>query len=147
VDLQADKTGALGRIQNVTYDLRIWRAEGSIPGVCRPWLPAYGSDAAGGPCVYPAQLVYARAGLPNPFHTVESSLSPSTIHLWAVRARFQLDGQPRVTEWSVLNETEKHPIYPKPRDATRPSLGHYSFQTPGGTDAGTRERDSGSVQR
>src|SRR5262245_38177476 len=100
-DLKADKTGTLGLAQNVTYDLRIWGAEGSIPGVCRPWLPRYGSEGTGGgPCVFPAELVYARVGLPHPFHTVESFLSPSTIYLWTVRARFQLDGQPRVTEWS-----------------------------------------------
>ena len=146
-DLKADRSGALDRIQSVTYDLRIWRAEGSNPGVCRPWLRTYGWEATGWPCVYPAELAYAREGLTNPFHTVETPLAPSTIYLWTVRARFRLDGQPRVTEWSVLNETEKHLIYPKPRDATRPSLGYYSFQTPGGVDAAAPGRESGSVQR
>jgi len=147
VELKADRSGALGRIQNVTYDLRIWRAEGVNSGVCRPLLPRYGSEDRGGPCIYPAELVYTRGGLPNPFHTVESPLSPFTVYLWAVRARFQLDGQPRLTEWSVLNETDEHRIFPKPRDGTRPSLGHYSFQTPGGTDAGAPGLDSGNVQR
>jgi len=131
-DLKADRTGTLGRVQNVTYDLKVWRAEGSIPGGCRPWLPRYGSEATGGPCVYPAELVYARAGLPSPFHTVESPLAPFTVYLWTVRARFQLDRQPRVTEWSVLTATDKHPIFPKPRDGVLPSLGYYSVQTPGG---------------
>jgi hypothetical protein len=115
-DWKADTTETLGRVQNVTYDLRIWRAEGLMPGPCLPR----------GACFYPAELVYARAGLPSPFHTVESSLAPYTPYLWTVRARFQLDGHPRVTEWSALTATDKQRNFPKPRDGVLPSLGYYS---------------------
>ena len=72
-DYEANKAVALGRISNVTYDIKIWRP--------------------------PAELVYAREGLPEPSHTLEEPLAPRTFYYWTVRARFELDGHPRVTDW------------------------------------------------
>src|SRR5262245_19183351 len=34
VDIRGDKTGNLARIQDVTYELRIWRAEAPTAGSC-----------------------------------------------------------------------------------------------------------------
>jgi hypothetical protein len=47
-DRDADKEGELGRIRNVTYDLKIWRTQ----------LPDWSA--------YPVEVVYARQGLPEP---------------------------------------------------------------------------------
>ncbi len=56
-DLKADREGRLGNVRSVTYELRIWRAEGG----------------------FPAELVYARTGLTEPVHTVETPLAPDTL--------------------------------------------------------------------
>lgn len=79
-DLKADKKGLLQRAEKVTYDVRIWRLEDNRP----------------------VERVYARDGLPKPAHKVGTPLEPSTKYLWTVRARFELDGQPRVSEWGVM---------------------------------------------
>ncbi len=51
----------------------------------------------------PPASVYSRAGIPAPSHTLEETVQPSTKYFWTVRARFELDGQPRVTEWGVTD--------------------------------------------
>lgn len=84
-DQEADKDGVLNRIRNITYDLTIWRVEPRR-------FHGRGLD-------YPIELVYARQGLPEPLHTVADGLRPSTKYFWTVRARFELDGQTRVTRW------------------------------------------------
>ena len=74
--------------------------------------------------------MYTRGGLTNSFHEVESSLAPATVYLWAVRARFTLDGQPRATQWSVLNATDRNRLLPEQRAGILPSFGYYPFRTP-----------------
>ncbi len=74
--------GTMGGIADVTYDLRMWRAEDDFPG----------------------ELAYAREALPTPFHHIEEPLDPSTMYFWTVRARFELDGQVRVTPWAVTQK-------------------------------------------
>lgn len=76
-DLKADKAGRLATVRNPAYELRIWRAEG----------------------YFPAELVYTRTGLTEPVHTVETVLASDTLYLWTIRARFELSGESRVTEW------------------------------------------------
>ena len=78
---EADKAVPQGRISNVTYDIKIWRP--------------------------PAELVYAREGLPEPSHTIEEPLAPRTFYYWTVRARFELDGHPRVTDWGRWKSSKK----------------------------------------
>ena len=130
-DMKADKNGNLTRIQDVTYELRIWKAESPAAGLCAPFPPAFAAEAVGrGPCVFPGELAYTRNGLANPFHEVESPLAPATVYLWAVRARFALDGQPRVTQWSVLTATDRNRLLPEQRAGILPSLGYYPFRTP-----------------
>jgi hypothetical protein len=122
-DLKADKEGSLGSARSVTYELRIWRAEREVPGVCQAlsWT---------NPCVFPTELVYARGGLVEPVHTVEAPLAPDTLYVWTVRARFDLNGRPRVTQWAVLTRSDRDPQLPTPRDMTIPSLGYYRLKTP-----------------
>src|SRR5262245_20459936 len=76
-DVKADTGGRLPDAHNVTYEIRIWNADS--------W--------------YPVELVYARSALAEPVHTLETPLAPDTLYLWTIRARFELDGQQRVTEW------------------------------------------------
>ncbi len=104
-DLKVDTAGRLGDAQNVTYELRIWRAE-----------------AEGLHVAFPAELVYARTGLTEPGHTVETPLAPDTLYLWTIRAHFDRDGQPRVTEWGVLGAYS--------RVTTIPPRSYYRFKTP-----------------
>ncbi|MFQ5658186.1 MAG: hypothetical protein ACE5G5_11635 [Candidatus Methylomirabilales bacterium] len=101
-DYEADKVGLLRRIQNVTYDLKIWRAEDD----------------------YPVEEVYSREGLPEPLHKIEEPLEPSTKYLWSIRARFEIEGHFRVTEWGiwVSYRAQRLPRVPNPF--------YYRFKTP-----------------
>jgi hypothetical protein len=73
-----DKAGRLEEIGPVTYDFRIWRAEGEY---------------------LREELVYEAAGLSEPRHVPEVPLLPGLRYAWGVRARFTLDGRPRATPW------------------------------------------------
>ena len=114
-DLKADDGGELRSARNVTYELRIWRAEGE-PGDSR---------------VFPLVRAYERKGLTQPEHVVEEPLVPVTQYVWTVRARFDLGAESRVTQWSVLLPTNRHKELPARHDATIPSRGYYRFMTPG----------------
>ena len=105
------ENGVKGRISNVTYDLRIWRADEESPRG------------------YPAEIVYARRGLREPWHTIEQPLMTSTLYFWSIRARFELDGQPRVTQWGVTKLS--YPGVPPIRHVPHPD--HYRFETPSST--------------
>ena len=114
-DLQAaDPRGWVNRVSHVTYDLRIWRGS---------------RDPYGYQEVYPAELVYWRTALATPEHTVETPLEHDTQYLWSVRARFELDGQQRVTPWSVLLLPGQAAI-DDPRSMSVPSRRYYRFATP-----------------
>ncbi len=105
-DLEADTEGRLAGVRGATYELRIWRAEGD----------------------FPAELVYARAGLPEPVHTVETPLAPDTLYLWTVRARFELDGHSRVNQWGFLGFwTFRSTMIPPPDMG---HFGYYRMKTP-----------------
>lgn len=101
-DLKVDKEGKLSTARNPTYELRIWRAEQN----------------------FPAELVYARSGLAEPVHTIETPLVPDTLYLWTIRALFDLDNQPRVTEWGVMTDIRGS------RPVAIPDPGYYRFKTP-----------------
>jgi hypothetical protein len=83
--------GAAGDARRVTYDVRVWRAETG----------------------YPVELVYEREALPETSHRIEQALSPSTDYLWTVRARFEVDGQPRRSDWAVTH-APRLPLLPHP---------------------------------
>lgn len=82
-DHKAGREGLVSGIGDVTYDLKIWEAYEE------------------GPVEYPAELVYSRRELREPWHKLEEPLKPSTKYFWTIRARFELHGQARVTEWGV----------------------------------------------
>ncbi len=63
---------------NITYQLRVWKVRNGSPG----------------------ELVYEREGLPMPTHTLQKPLEPDTRYFWSVRARFELNGESRLTDWS-----------------------------------------------
>ena len=107
-DRDADKEGLLDRIRNVTYDLKIWRAENETPG----------------------EVVYTRQALPEPWHRLEQPLEPSTKYFWTIRARFELDGDPRVIEWGAIGHPMAPPSSPLRRSPLVPSPNHYRFKTP-----------------
>lgn len=79
---------AVNRVSNVTYDLRIWWS-----WHCQVW-PDSPFDVDG------HDTWYSRDGLTRPFHRIEAPLKPSGKYCWTVRARFTIDGHPRMTEWS-----------------------------------------------
>jgi len=76
-DIKADKTGELSRVSEVTYELKILRAQDSFQG----------------------DVVYTQTGLSNYFHKVERPLTPLTRYFWSVRVRFKLDDEYRETGW------------------------------------------------
>jgi hypothetical protein len=48
----------------------------------------------------PAQQVYGVRDIPESYHRIESGLNTCHEYFWTVRARFNLDGRVRVTEWA-----------------------------------------------
>jgi hypothetical protein len=91
----------MGRISNVRYDLVIAREHELAP----------------------AGTVYRREGLPAPMHTLEQPLAPGTRYFWTVRARFELDGRERVTEWGTVSFVASEWLTP-------PSEFSYRFEAP-----------------
>ena len=91
-DLRNGEDGLLGRIHNVTYDLKIWRVQDGYP-------PKVSLNRQ----TFPEPLhppVYYRQGLLKPLHRIEEPLEPSTKYIWSVRARFEVDGGTRVIPWA-----------------------------------------------
>lgn len=98
---EAPEEMVVGRVKNVRYDLIIARSDN-------------------------LDVIYRREGLPDTFHTIETSLSPDTFYIWSVRARFEFDGRERVTEWGSL-----YSQYAKDGEQfVTPSWQSYSFKTP-----------------
>lgn len=107
-------------VRAVTYDLKIWTVERR--GALR----------------IPAELVYEREELAQPSHRLERPLQPDSEYFWSVRARFNLEGNPRATEWSLSSI----PCIPLPpprnecgrdiarRTGTIPPPNYYRFKTP-----------------
>jgi hypothetical protein len=89
-----------GRIQSVTYELRIWSM---IPGES-------------------GKLKYLRNGLKLPYHKLEKPLEPSNNYLWSVRARFMIDGHLRLIEWGLAGI----PL----RNEAVPNSSCFRFKTP-----------------
>ena len=74
VNLRSDPSDVVRRVDDVTYEVRIYDA----------------SDRS---------IVYTRASIRGTHHLIEQLLLPGT-YRWTVRAWFKLDGQRRVGEWS-----------------------------------------------
>lgn len=78
-----DSQGTFARISDISYDIGIWKADEEFDT----------GDS-------PRKLVYVRRHLPTPVHRIEEPLMASRLYFWSIRARFSVDGHPRVTEWS-----------------------------------------------
>ncbi len=48
------------------------------------------------------EIIYRRDALPAPTHQMDIVLKPGTRYFWSARAKFELDGRQRVTEWGRL---------------------------------------------
>lgn len=83
VDRERLARDVLQRISDVSYELKLWRAEDCERG----------------------HLVYERRGLALPAHTLEQPLEPGGRYFWSVRARFLVEGQPNATPWSFFDAT------------------------------------------
>lgn len=99
-DIQVDAQN-MGRISNVRYDLVIAGEDGLSVD----------------------RTVYRRDELPAPEHHVEMPLESDRRYFWSVRARFELDGQTRFTEWGNMS-------FPVRETTTAPSDFSYRFRTP-----------------
>jgi len=118
-DRETDSEGLLSKIGTVTYELKIWRSSDD-------YIPLY----------LPFDLVYSRQGLVQPSHRIEQPLQPKTKYAWSVRACFELDGQPRVTEWGLSRKpplfpvgfARSNPLSPR-RSPSIPNPNYYRFKT------------------
>jgi hypothetical protein len=81
---------AFGRIENVTYEIRIWRTTAGRSG----------------------KMVYARKGLTAVYHRLEMPLDPGTRYLWSVRAHFNLNDRPRTIEWAMAGYALRNEAVP-----------------------------------
>lgn len=80
-DKETDTLGTLKGIENVWYDLRIWRLAEEVQ--------------------HPPELVYERESLVDPRHTIVQPLENGKTYYWAVRARFVRDGHLTVSQWTT----------------------------------------------
>lgn len=90
----------VGIIENITYEIRIWRMVPTELG----------------------KLVYMRRNLTSTMHRLEIPLEPDIRYLWSVRAHFEIDGRNRLTEWTMAG-------YPL-RNESVPNDSCLRFQTP-----------------
>ncbi|MCU0936434.1 MAG: hypothetical protein MUF66_10280 [Gammaproteobacteria bacterium] len=102
----------MARVKGVRYDLLIARHDGGEPG----------------------EIVYRREGLAAPEHRLETSLEPDTLYYWTVRAHFDLDDRPRVTQWASMDFWPTRTVDGTPRLSwkflTPPTPFSYRFRTP-----------------
>jgi len=96
-------------VSDVSYDLKIWIVSNGLPG----------------------DVAYERGGLRETSHRLESPLKPKTEYYWSVRARFSVDGKPRVTEWS-LTTTHGQERQMAQSSGVIPPLSYYRFETMSG---------------
>jgi len=87
-----------------------------------------------GQYIAPGNIVRRYPGLQAASVEVKEPLSPCTYYFWTVRARFELDGRPRQTEWS-FGTPETDPRFVR-RSVTSPKYrwpahhAYYPFRTP-----------------
>ena len=90
-DLIEDKEGMLYLMRNVTYDLKIWSAEGD----------------------YPYAIIYSKQGLREAYYKLKEPFEPCSKYFWTIRARFEIEGKVRVTEWGISQRKFSHQICPR----------------------------------
>lgn len=90
----------MARAKNITYDLILTRENN----------------------LFPAEVIYRREGLTENTHELDTPLTRDTRYFWTVRARFELDGRRRVTEWGSYRHEAGDRF-------TSPSYFSYRFMT------------------
>jgi hypothetical protein len=91
-DRDRDEKGHLNGIEDVTYELRVWKTMTASSG----------------------ELVYARERLRLPSHKLEEPLEHSTKYFWSVRAHFMRDGRARTIEWGLAGFLLRGETVPNP---------------------------------
>lgn len=151
-ELGAGEMGPAPSVTSVSYELRVYRSNryfkhtyvqivpvGTIPVPLWETLDVWNA----------ASMVHERTGITQPHHRLELPLEPCTRYQWTVRARYALDGMPRVTEWAGAFPpdrapwTLRHHHAPETIDtrlkglAISPSAYYYPFMTPAAQASGT----------
>ncbi|MGD2140804.1 MAG: hypothetical protein PVH25_10435 [Burkholderiales bacterium] len=106
------------RITNVRYELRVYDA-------VEPFNPNH--------LFVPGLKVYEAIDIPEPTHTIDVRLRDCSEYYWTVRAKFDLDGQTRATEWAGVYGAKGQfsPWYLRSEDAgQRPALSPEQFYYP-----------------
>jgi hypothetical protein len=111
LDIDSDSKNLLTRVSQVRYDLRIWKSNPqgdagdliytrqglSLEPMLAPKRPKDKTEAPEGEPVASPPMPVERVVA----HALAAPLDPNTMYLWSVRARFLLDGEERVTRWSL----------------------------------------------
>jgi hypothetical protein len=106
-DINGDKKGILTRIDEITYDLNIWKEEDFIQN----------------------DPLYTRQGIEKPEHKIEITLEQSKKYFWTFRARLKFDDQYRVTKWAH-SRIPYEPIEEDPCNLNYiPATHYYRFKT------------------
>jgi hypothetical protein len=87
---------------NIRYDLIIWKPVNPEYVNYGTVVPAYPDPGRAWRSVDILSAVYERSELSGTSHSVEVALERGTEYAWSVRARFDVDGQTRVSEWSIV---------------------------------------------
>ncbi len=107
-DLRADRTGLLARARDVTYEIRIRRADDNVS--IRP--------------------VYIRKGIPAAHHRVEIRLEPDSRYYWSVRAAFRVGEETRVIPWGFSKVPPVPGLESCILPGNIPEANLYRFRTP-----------------
>lgn len=121
-----DQNAVDGGYSDVVYDLRIY--SGVISGLGT---------------IGPLHLVQELTGLTEPAYRVEQPLDPCSWYFWTVRARFNLNGTVRSTEWGGAYKTLGGNFFPSysRRHGESPAVPwpatylYYPFRTPNGENS------------
>lgn len=115
-DVDSDLKKILARVTRVQYDLRIWKSNPqgdagdlvyarqglALEPLVVPESPSASSESASSKSIDGEKTSAPhRPGERFVAHGLEAPLEPHTTYLWSVRARFLLDGEERVTRWSL----------------------------------------------
>jgi len=93
-------------ISDLRYDLIIWKPVGARHADRDSFSDERFSRSKVWISVNSLAVVYERHDLREASHAVEAALDPNTEYAWSVRARFELNGETRVSEWSLVAMTE-----------------------------------------
>jgi hypothetical protein len=116
------QSGLIPQISDLAYELRLYSAAGAGVGLV------------------PGQLLLERTNLSQPLLRLSARLESCQSYFWTVRARFQLNGFPRTTEWMSQHNASGGIVAPwrfrrgEPVwNAFDPALTYAAFVTPSST--------------